>query len=105
MRIRKQQDNMVADDVLLMANVSDALAHPVRVNLLRYIMSQNSKNIKVCNKDIVQAFDYAQTTISQHLKVMSKSGLIQIEKIRRFSYYYVNIGLLMKYINIVKTFE
>ena len=33
MRLRKDQDDIIDDEVLLIANVSDALAHPARVKM------------------------------------------------------------------------
>ena len=68
MRIRKETDTLEKDEISLIASASDALAHPARVELFRYIYSQNMKRIPVCNKDLVAAFDYAQATISQHMK-------------------------------------
>ena len=38
MRLRKEQDEMLEEEVLLIAQVSDALAHPARINIFRYIM-------------------------------------------------------------------
>ncbi len=105
MRIRKQTDQMPEDDVLLMAKVSDALAHPVRIHLFRHIMKCNKNREKVCNKDLVAVFDYAQATISQHMKTLIQSGLIELKKENKYSYYYTNIGLLMKYLKITRTFE
>lgn len=105
MRLRKETDDMNEQEVLLTAQISDALAHPVRLKLFRYVYLQNKNRIAVCNKDLVEQFDYAQATISQHMKKLAESGLVQVQKKERFSYYYVNIGLLGQYLNAVKKFE
>lgn len=105
MRIRKIDKEMEDDEILFLAKVSDALAHPARVKIFRFIMAQNKERISVCNKDIVANFDYAQATISQHLKTLVKSGLLDTKKKEKFTYYFVNIGLLMKYVNITKKFQ
>lgn len=105
MRIRKKDKEMEDDEILFLAKVSDALAHPARVKIFRFIMAQNKERISVCNKDIVANFDYAQATISQHLKTLVKSGLLDTKKKEKFTYYFVNIGLLMKYVNITKKFQ
>jgi len=68
-------------------------------------MTCNKKIIPVCNKDIVDEFDYAQATISQHMKTLVKSGLVDVRKQEKFSYYFVNIGMLMKYLDATKRFE
>ena len=85
MRLRKEIDKLQEKDVLLIAQVSDALAHPVRIKIFRFIMQQNKKRTPVCNKDLVEEFGYAQATISQHVKKLADAGLLQIKKQDRFS--------------------
>ena len=104
MRLRKEQDEILEDEILLIADVSDALAHPARVKMFKYIMQANRAMITVCNKDLVKHFDYAQATVSQHMKKLVDSGLIHIKKKDKFSYYYVNLGMLMQYLNATKKF-
>ena len=98
MRIRKECDDLQEDDLLLIANVSDALAHPARVRIFRYIIRKNAARIPVCNKDVVAEFNYSQATISQHLKRLIQSELIRVDKKDRFSYYSADLGLLGRYI-------
>ena len=66
MRIRKDNKDLMENEILLIADVSDALAHPLRVKILKYIMTQNRAMKTVCTKDLVEEFGYAQATISQH---------------------------------------
>ena len=105
MRLRKETDGMLEEEVLLIARVSDALAHPARSNMFRYIMQANRGMVAVCNKDIVNHFDYAQATVSQHMKKLVDSGLVEIKKKEKFSYYYANLGMLMQYLNATKKFS
>ena len=105
MRIRKEQDLFEEKDIEFIAQVSDALAHPVRLQLFRHIMQCNKSMEQVCNKDLVATFDYAQATISQHMKKLVQSGLIEIQKKDKFSYYYANLGILMQYINATKKYS
>ena len=58
MRLRKEIDEMKERDILLIARISDALAHPARIKIFRYIMAANKKRERVCNKDLVNHFDY-----------------------------------------------
>ena len=95
---------MLEEEVLLIAQVSDALAHPARINIFRYIMQSNRAMIQVCNKDLVAHFDYAQATISQHTKKLVDSGLVEVKKQDKYSYYYANLGMLIKYLNATKKF-
>ncbi|MEG0156507.1 MAG: helix-turn-helix domain-containing protein [Anaerovoracaceae bacterium] len=105
MRLRKESDDMHEEEILLMAKISDALAHPARIKIFRFVMKQNAQRTKVCNKDVVANFNYAQATISQHIKTLVKAGLIDVKKEEKYSYYYANIGMLMQYLNITKKFE
>lgn len=105
MRLRKEMENLDQEEVLLIAKVSDALAHPARVNLFKYIMQANRQLENVCNKDLVENFDYAQATISQHMKKLVESGLIEVKKKEKYSYYYANMGMLMQYLNATKKFS
>ena len=104
MRIRKDNDFSEAD-IEMIAAISDALAHPVRLRLFRYIMQCNKSMETVCNKDLVANFNYAQATISQHMKKLVQSGLVEVKKQDNFSYYYANLGILMPYINTTKKYS
>ena len=104
MRIRKDNKELMENEILLIADVSDALAHPLRVKILKYIMTQNRAMKTVCTKDLVGAFDYAQATVSQHMKVLVSSGLVDVKNEERFAYFYANLGVLMKYTNAVKKY-
>ena len=105
MRLRKEIDEMQEGDILLIAKISDALAHPARIKIFRYIMEANKKRERICNKDLVGHFDYSQATISQHVKKLKDSGLLQVKKEDRYSYYYVHLGTLNDYLVATKKFE
>lgn len=104
MRIRNeytQSEEIMDDEIEMLATVSDALAHPARIRMLRYIMKQNKNLTPVCNKDLSRDFGYAQSTISQHMKTLVKSGLVEEKKKNRSTYYFVNIGRLRLYTDTV----
>ena len=50
---------MLEEEIVLLAKVSDALAHPVRIKIFQFIMKNNATLTLVCNKDVVANFDYA----------------------------------------------
>jgi DNA-binding transcriptional ArsR family regulator len=60
-----------ADEELAM--LTKALGHPARVQILRLLVR---KNTCVCG-DIVDELQLAQSTVSQHLKVLKDAGLIR----------------------------
>ncbi len=58
-----------------LARLAKALGHPARVAILRLLITRTEC---VCG-EIVHELPLAQSTISQHLKMMKESGLIQGE--------------------------
>jgi ArsR family transcriptional regulator len=62
-----------ADDEL--AALAKAIAHPARVQIIRILLR---KAACMCG-DIVDELPLAQSTVSQHLKVLKEAGLIRGE--------------------------
>lgn len=60
-----------ADDEL--AGLGKALGHPARVRILRLLTRRSAC---ICG-DIVEELELAQSTVSQHLKVLKEAGLIR----------------------------
>jgi len=58
-----------------LAQLAWAVAHPARVRIVRLLISRKSC---VCG-EIVDRLPLAQSTVSQHLKILKESGLIQGE--------------------------
>ena len=57
------------------AKLAWALAHPARVQIVRLLIGREAC---VCG-EIVACLPLAQSTVSQHLKILKESGLIQGE--------------------------
>jgi ArsR family transcriptional regulator len=55
--------------------LANALSHPARVRILRFLMSQESCFAGA----VVEHLPLAQSTVSQHLKVLRDAGLIRGE--------------------------
>lgn len=62
-----------ADEEL--ATFAKALGHPARVQIIRMLVR---RQVCVCG-DIVDVLPLAQSTVSQHLKVLKDAGLIRGE--------------------------
>ncbi len=60
-----------ADEEL--ADLCKALGHPARVKIVRILVRENAC---IC-RDIVEELHLAQSTVSQHLKVLKDAGLIR----------------------------
>lgn len=57
------------------ARVVKALGHPARVRIVEYLAARDRC---VCGR-IVEVLSLAQSTVSQHLKVLKEAGLIRGE--------------------------
>ncbi|MFC3704658.1 ArsR/SmtB family transcription factor [Devosia honganensis] len=60
------------DDI---ANIMRALGHPVRLEILRILASQQQGHC--CCADVTESLTLAQSTVSQHIKVLLDAGLIE----------------------------
>jgi len=58
-----------------LAKLSWALAHPARVRIVRLLLNRTSC---MCG-EIVEEMPLAQSTVSQHLKILKETGLVQGE--------------------------
>jgi DNA-binding transcriptional ArsR family regulator len=61
-----------------MAELSKGLAHPARVEIIRMLANKPPEARCVCG-DIVDALPLAQSSVSQHLKVLKETGWIHGE--------------------------
>ena len=60
------------DDI---ATIMRALGHPVRLNILRILAKQQQS--PCCCSDVTESLPLAQSTVSQHIKVLLDAGLIE----------------------------
>jgi ArsR family transcriptional regulator len=66
-------DNNIADEDI--ALIAKALSHPARIQIIRLLLSQ-----KTCiGGDIVDVIGLAQSTVSEHLRILKASGIISGE--------------------------
>jgi ArsR family transcriptional regulator, arsenate/arsenite/antimonite-responsive transcriptional repressor len=68
-----------------LAQVFKALGDPVRLRLVSLIGAHQGGEVCVC--DLTTAFDLTQPTISHHLKVLRKAGIITSERRGTWVYY------------------
>ena len=65
-------DDAIAEEL---AQLAWAVAHPARVRIVRLLINREAC---VCG-EIVAELPLAQSTVSQHLKILKESGMIQGE--------------------------
>lgn len=79
-------DAQDGDGSIRMASVMAALGHPARVTILRRLACCD----ECCCRDVVEHLNLAQSTVSQHLKVLVEAGLVGYEPRRPKSRYVLN---------------
>jgi ArsR family transcriptional regulator, arsenate/arsenite/antimonite-responsive transcriptional repressor len=75
---------MTADDALEVALRLKALADPVRVRLLSLLLAED----EVCTCDLAPSVGVTEATVSHHLSVLKKAGLINAGERRGMNVYY-----------------
>jgi ArsR family transcriptional regulator, arsenate/arsenite/antimonite-responsive transcriptional repressor len=86
-------------DELLAARLL-ALAHPVRLDIVRQLAASDA----CCNKDVVARVGLAQSTVSQHLKVLVDVGIVTYAPDRQRSRYSLNLERLASVADAFETF-
>ncbi|TPN43312.1 helix-turn-helix transcriptional regulator [Mesorhizobium sp. B1-1-9] len=81
--------NCVSDSRAVAARFA-ALSHPARIEIIKYLSASNSR----CCREVVDRFDLAQSTVSQHLKILVEAGLVRFEPDRQRSRYAVDRAAL-----------
>jgi ArsR family transcriptional regulator len=84
MKCRNPDDHDILDTET--ARILAALAHPARLRIVRQLACLDAS----CCKDIVAGLDLAQSTVSQHLKVLVDAGLVQYRQSAQSSRYSIH---------------
>lgn len=70
-------------DAARVARGLSALAHPARLAILRQLAARDA----CCVKDVVARVGLAQSTVSQHIKILVEAGLVSYRPQRQSSAY------------------
>ncbi len=71
------------DEAVVVAERFKALADPTRVRLLNILM----RNPELCVCDLLANFELSQGTISHHLGILKKAGLVESDERGRWAFY------------------
>lgn len=67
------------------ADIFKVLSDPIRLKIFEML-----KSGKLCACKILEKFEVTQPTLSYHMKLLTKCGLIDAEKHGKWNYYSVN---------------
>ncbi len=90
-------------DFTFVATVADALGHPSRVGIVKYVAQKNTVRNDVCNKDLVENLPSSQATVSQHVKKLLEAEVLTVRKENGFSFYTVNRETLVRYVSLIQS--
>jgi DNA-binding transcriptional ArsR family regulator len=75
MNKKRQGSSNPCDAQERLADLARGLSHPLRVEIIRMLANKPSDSQCIC-ADIVEALPLAQSTVSQHLRVLKETGWI-----------------------------
>lgn len=78
---------LTADEAVNLAAIFRVLGEPARLRMLSLIALQ--PNQEVCACELVEPLGLSQPTVSHHLKVMYKAGLLNKERRGNWIYYQI----------------
>ncbi|PWK89519.1 ArsR family transcriptional regulator [Lentzea atacamensis] len=82
----------VPDDPAAAASLFKALADPIRVQLV--VLVRQAASGEACFCDLADEFDMPQSSLSHHLKILVKAGVLQRERRGTWSWYRVDHEVL-----------
>jgi ArsR family transcriptional regulator len=66
-------ENLPGEDIEALSAICKALGHPVRIRIVQHLKEVDRC---VCGR-IVEILPLAQSTVSQHLKILKEAGLVK----------------------------
>ena len=78
-------------EVRRIASDLELLAHPVRLQLLA-VLARSAGQVCVC--DLEAVVPVKQPTVSHHLGVLRRAGLVGVERVGLWAYYHVDRAVL-----------
>ena len=87
------------DDDKSLSKIAKALSHEVRVQIVRYLIEED----QCITGDFVKRLPLAQSTVSQHLKILKDAKLLSVAYEGKKSFYCVNKDTLRKFRGLVAT--
>ncbi len=98
-RILEKTDPETCKEML--AELSKGLAHPARVEIVRTLAHNSPETRCICG-DIVSVIPLAQSSVSQHLKVLKETGWIHGEVDGPRVCYCIVDGIIEYYMELVR---
>jgi DNA-binding transcriptional ArsR family regulator len=90
----------------LLDRVLQAIADPTRRRILQTLRVRGAcsigKDVGLCASDIEQRISLSQPTISHHMSILKKAGLVEAEKLGQWMWYRRNDRALRQFAKILR---
>ena len=90
----------------LLDRVLQAIADPTRRRILQTLRVRGAcsigKDVGLCASDIEQRIPLSQPTISHHMSILKKAGLVEAEKLGQWMWYRRNDRALRRFAKILR---
>ena len=97
-KIQDQTAPIALDEIdEFISSIAKALSHEVRVQIVRYLIEED----QCITGDFVKRLPLAQSTVSQHLKMLKDANLLSVSYEGKKSFYCVNKATLRKFRGLV----
>ena len=83
-----------------LAAMLKALSHPVRLEMVRMLADCDQQCL-----DLTREVELAQSTVSEHLRVLKEAGLVAVRREGRFRYYRLRAAPLAEVLAWVRSYE
>lgn len=80
---KKDIDFLSSDKLRKIANVTNALSDPIRLQILYFLKQEED----ICTCEFQELLDLSQSKVSYHVKILLEAGLIKREVIANWRHY------------------
>jgi len=90
--LKNKMDKKEKDKYKLKAEILKSIAHPLRLAILD-LLKNKERNVE----EIIKILNEKQSTISKHLAVLKKAGIVDDKKIGLYRFYYLKIPCVFNF--------
>lgn len=84
-----------SDTLLEIAEMLKAIAHPVRISIIRLLQSEQSLTVT----EIHERLNIEQSTASHHLSILKNKGILSVKRVGKNAFYQIKDDKMMVVVN------
>lgn len=92
-----------SEEIIEQSELIKALAHPVRLSMMRLLSEARREDKQLCANDIEKHFDLSQPTISHHLKILREAKLVKTQQQGTWIYFSVYLPTVSVAYELIKS--